>query len=210
MELVVVDAGGDVGAVVRWLQMRPRLAAVLLAPSQAANVGAARNIGVDFARGRFCLVLDAHQELYPRCLDVLAGTLEAMPEMAFVYPMQEVTGEPAAFAAAGGDHVMSFLGWDPGRLRRGNHIHAPALIRAERLREIGGFATDSRLDGFEDYDLWCRMAERGWSGQLVAQELARRSESGASAVLSAIHPSPGPAVSALTERAPRLLAGAFS
>jgi hypothetical protein len=208
-ELVVVDAGGDVDAVLRWLQDRPRLAATLLAPSPAANVGTARNVGADFARSPFCLILDAHQEVYPRCLDVLAGTLEAMPEMAFVYPMQEVTGEPAAFADAGGDHVMSFLGWDPGRLRLGNHIHAPALIRTERLREIGGFATDPRLDGFEDYDLWCRMAERGWSGQLVAQELARRSESGSSAALAAIHPSPGPAVSALTERAPRLLAGAF-
>jgi hypothetical protein len=209
-ELVLVDVGGKVDAVARWLQARPRLAATLLVPSPAANVGAARNIGVEFARGRFCLILDAGQQLYPRCLDVLVGTLEAMPEMAFVYPMQEVTGEPAAFAEAGGDHLMSFLGWDPGRLRRGNHIHAPALIRTERLREIGGFATDPRLDGFEDYDLWCRMAERGWSGQLVAQELARRSESGSSAALSAIHPAPGPAVSALTERAPRLLAGAFS
>ena len=62
--------------------------------------------------------------------------------------------------------------------RRGNDIHAPALIRTDRLRQLGGFATDPRLDGFEDYDLWCRMAERGWRGQLVPQVLARRTESG--------------------------------
>ena len=49
----------------------------------SAGLGAARNVGLDFARGRFFLILDPGQELYPRCLDVLAGTLEAMPEIAF-------------------------------------------------------------------------------------------------------------------------------
>ena len=37
------------------------------------------------------------QELYPRCLDVLVGTLEAFPELAFVFPIQEVAGAPDAF-----------------------------------------------------------------------------------------------------------------
>ena len=129
-----------------------------------AGSGAARNIGLDFARGPFCLILDPGQELYPRCLDVLTGTLEAMPEVAFVYPMQEVTGAADEFVEAGGDYLLSFLGWDPGRLRLGNDIHAPALIRTDCLRQLGGFATDPRLDGFEDYDLWCRMADRGWRG----------------------------------------------
>ena len=125
-----------------------------------------------------------------------------MPEMAFVYPMQEVTGAADAFVEAGGDYLLSFLGWDPGRLRLGNDIHAPALIRTGRLRALGGFATDPRLNGFEDYDLWCRMADRGWRGQLVPQELARRTESDSSRALSAIHPSPGDATGALMERAP--------
>ena len=110
---------------------------------------------------------------------MVAGTLEAMPEMAFAYPIQEVTGDPDEFVAAGGDYLLNYLGWDPGRLRQGNYIHAPALIRTDRLRQLGGFATDPRVDGFEEYDLWCRMAERGWRGQLVPQALVRRVESGA-------------------------------
>ena len=77
---------------------------------------------------------------------MLVGTLEAMPEMAFVYPIQEVTGAPDEFVEAGGDYLLSYLGWDPGRLRSRNDIHAPALIRTDRLRELGGFATDPRLE----------------------------------------------------------------
>ena len=154
-------------------------------------------------------MLDAGQALYPRCLDVLAGTLEAMPHVAFLYPIQEVTGAPGDFVEAGGDYLLSFLGWDPQRLRQGNYVHSPTLIRTRELRELGGFTSDEELGGFEDYDLWCRMAERGLAGQLVPQVLARRAESGSSKVLSTIHPVAGAQTSALIARAPRLMGGAF-
>ncbi len=209
-ELIIVDREPGAGAGARdWLGAHPRLAAARVTVGET-GLGAARNAGLDLARAPLCLVLDPGQELYPRCLDVLTGTLEGMPEMAFVYPIQQVIGSPDAFAHAGGDHLMSFLGWEPGRLRRGADIHPPALIRSESVRRLGGWASDPRLDGMEDYDLWCRLAERGERGQLVPQVLARRRESGSSAVLRAIHPTAGPATVALAQRAPRLMAGAFA
>jgi len=210
-ELVVVAGGSsDKSRIVvpDWIAAHPRIPAQLVV-TKATGLGAARNIGLDFSRAPFLLILDPGQELYPRCLDVLVGTLEAMPEMAFVYPIQQVTGAPEEFVEAGGDYLLSYLGWDPGRLRLRNDIHAPALIRTDRLRQLGGFATDPHLNGFEDYDLWCRMAEQGWQGQLVPQELIRRSESGSSRTLSTLHPSPGDATTALTQRAPDLMSGAF-
>lgn len=211
-ELVIVNGGHSdpkPGLIEDWISGHPRIAARLLV-TKPRGLGAAINAGLDVARGRFSLVLDSGHELYPRCLDVLAGTLEAMPEMAFVYPMQEVIGAPEEFVEAGGDYLMSLFGWDPGRLRLGNDIHAPVLIRTDLLRQVGGFATDPRLDGFEEYDLWCRMADQGWRGQLVPQVLARRTESGSSPVLSAIHPFPGETTDALMERAPKLMGGAFN
>jgi Glycosyltransferase like family 2 len=185
---VVAGASSDESQMLAadWIADHPRIPAQLVA-SQDSGSGAARNVGLDFARAPFVLILDPGQELYPRCLDVLVGTLEAMPEMAFVYPIQQVTGAPDEFVDAGGDYLLSYLGWDPGRLRGRNYIHAPALIRTDRLRQLGGFATDPSLVGSEDYDLWCRMAQRGWRGQLVPQELARRAESGSSNTLSTLN-----------------------
>jgi hypothetical protein len=212
-ELIVIDLESRQGALrtIRdWMIVHPRIPARLLAPKVRQRLGAARNIGMDFARGPRCLTLDPGQALYPRCLDVLVGTLEAMPHVAFVYPIQEVTGAPADFVDAGGDYLLSFSGWDPQRLREGNYVHGPTLIRTQHLRELGGFATDEALGGFEDYDLWCRMAERGWAGQLVPQVLARRAESGSSEVLSEIHPIAGVRTSALIARAPGLMGGAFN
>ena len=56
------------------------------------------------------------------------------PDAAFAYPIQEVTGTPDRFAGAGGDYLLSFSAWEAQRLRRGNYIHAPALIRTDVLR----------------------------------------------------------------------------
>jgi hypothetical protein len=165
---------------------------------------------MDFARSPYCLILDPAQAITPTCIDVLLGSLSAMPDTAFVYPIQAVKDAAETFVAAGGDHLVSFLGWDPGRLRRGNYIHPPALVRTDVLRTMGGFALDERLEGLEDYDLWCRIAERGGRGQLVPQELARRSESASSGTLASVHPTPGPATNLIMERAPQLMAGAFA
>jgi hypothetical protein len=210
-ELVAVAGGSSENSrtvAADWIEGHPRIPAQLVV-TEAIGLGAARNVGVDFARAPFLLVLDPGQEIYPRCLDGLVGTLQAMPEIAFVYPVQQVTGAPDAFVEAGGDYLLSYLGWDPGRLRVRNDMQAPALFRTDRLRQLGAFSTDPRLDGFEDYDLWCRTAEQGWRGQLVPQELARRAESGSSLTLSTLHPSPGDATTALKQGAPDLLSGAF-
>jgi hypothetical protein len=68
---------------------------------------------------------------------------------------------------------MSYLSWDARRLRYGNFIDAMAMIRRAELLEVGGYVTDRRLHGWEDFALWCTFAERGWRGVRVPEILAR-------------------------------------
>jgi GT2 family glycosyltransferase len=209
-ELVVVDVasrGGSVESAAAWLRAHPRLPARLLAQQVELGRGAARNAGLEHARAPYVLVLDPGDELYPRCLEVLLGTLEAMPDVAFVYPIVQLTGFADGAAQAGGEQLTSIFGWEPPRLRLGNYINTPYLMRGERLRELGGFADEPRLRGLEDYDLWCRIAERGWRGQLVPQMLARHRTSNSSTESSATIPASSVGLSVLAERAPRLMAG---
>ena len=212
VELVLVAAGAGQAhtAASTWMRAHPEIAVRLVVAGADASVGRARNVGLAAAGAPFYLPLDAGQELYPRCLGVLAQALDDDPDAAFAYPILEVTGAPDRFADAGGDYLLSFLGWDGQRLRRGNYIHTPALIRAEVLRAVSGFAEDDRLRGFEDYDLWCRIADRGGRGRLVPEVLARRAESEHSEVLRTVRPTPGASTGALADRAPGLLAGAFT
>jgi hypothetical protein len=177
MEVVAVARGVDCnenGAAIRWLRRHPRLAALLVVQGVDSGLGAARNVGLDFARGHYYLALDAGQEVLPRCLAVLAGTLDATPDVTFLYAMQQITWEDAGFTYLRRDHLVNFLGWDPDRLGRENYIYAPALIRTNRLREVEGFCEGREFHGYEDYDLWRRMAARKWVGMQYPQLLVRR------------------------------------
>jgi hypothetical protein len=204
-ELVIVDdASHDGSAEIarEWLQTNCRLPAMLVRHPFSRGLGAMRNTALDSARAPYCLILDAGSEIYPRALEVLVGTLDAMADVAFAYPIVEMCGLTEAMAAAGGDYLLNVFGWEPGRLRLWSHCEGLGLFRTECLRALGGFATESQLAGWEDYDLWCRLAERSWRGQLVPQILGRRRESVAgSSALARIPP-----MAALIERAPRVLA----
>jgi hypothetical protein len=212
-ELVVVDdtsSAMGAEAAQRWLGGEPEIPSRLLrVRCRDIGVGPARNAGLRCARAAAALIIDGGQAVYPRCIGELADELEpAGEETAFVYPIQEVIDSVESFVAAGGDYLMSFAPWDPARLRDGSPVHTPALVRRDAVLSLGGFTSDIRLRAFEDYDLWCRLAERGFVGRLVPEPLARRPESYTSPVLRCLNPLPGLATAALIERSPGVLAGA--
>jgi GT2 family glycosyltransferase len=110
------------------------------------------------------------------------------------------------FDAHGSIGLVSWQPWDPPRLRTGNYIDAMALLRADVLRSHRGYTTDRRLHGWEDYDLWCRIAESGGRGVLVPEIVARYRVSRHS-MLSLTDISSTTAYSVLIERCPRLMQG---
>jgi GT2 family glycosyltransferase len=208
-EIIVVDDGSTDGsgdAVAHWMRQHEDLAALLVRHPVNLGLGAARNTALDFSRSPYCLILDSDNKLYPRCMQTLVESLDASPEVVFVYPMLEAFGMVDAYVAGGGAPLVSVIGWEPQRLRHGNFIDALSMIRADSLRELGGYATDKRLFGWEDYDLWCRVAESGGQGKLVPQILARYRTSPASMQWTT-NISTTAAVSALIERHPKLMEG---
>ena len=169
VELIVVDdASSDDGPLraERWLRRHGQrfVRATLLRRTANAGLAAARNLALAHARAPLFFVLDADNELYPRCLERLAAALAAARASAFAYPLIEAFGDNPG--------LMGTPVWSRDRLACGNYIDAMALIRTRRLREAGGYAHMS-VPGWEDYDLWCRFAERGWAGVRVPEILAR-------------------------------------
>ena len=201
VEVVVVDDGSGDGsgeAVIRWSREHPAVPLLLLEHPVNRGLGAARNAAVDFARGEFAFALDADNALYPRALGRLVAALDADPEPSFAY------GLLAMFSTVGPLGLRSVFPWAPLRLRMGNYIDAMALWRTAAIRSLGGYTDDTRLHGWEDYDLWCAAAERGHSGVHLPQVIGRYRVSGHS-MLSLTDISAGQAVSVLTERHPRLM-----
>jgi len=133
-----------------------------------AGLPAARNRGAaeEFGKGsEFVAFLDADDWLEPWFVKDLGDAIRA----------EEAAGRGREVSHAYGQQRMGELGngdvwrvpdWDPVLLMITN-LHPPtALIRRSALEASGGF-DESMRDGYEDWDFWLRLAERGFRGVRV-------------------------------------------
>jgi hypothetical protein len=171
VELVIVDDGStddSVQVVEKILtEELPWLRATLLSRSQNAGLPAARNLAIEKAAGEYVFILDADNLVYPHAFSRLAEALEKDTEAAFAYGMLE------RFNNRGPAGLMSWGPWQVSRFAWGNYIDAMALVRRSALERAGGYPTDERIYGWEDFALWCRLAELGLHGVQVPEILGR-------------------------------------
>lgn len=201
-ELIVIDDGSSdesLHRVQQWAEDHPDVATVLVNHPVNRGLPHARNTGIDFARGEFALVLDSDNELLPNCMERLIEALDNDTDASLAYGMM------ACFRDGEYLRLISKFPWDTARLRDGNYIDALALLKLRVLREMGGYTTDKRLYGWEDYDLYCRLAEHGRRAAFVPELVARYRISEGS-MLSITDISTTDAWRALRERCPRLMA----
>jgi hypothetical protein len=204
LELVIVDDASEDASLDRardWLGANPAVPAILLHHRFNRGLARARNAALDFARAPLVFVLDADNAVYPHGLERLTRALDDEPDAAFAYGILE------CYSSAGAAGLLSHGPWQPERLRSSNYIDAMALIRTEALRSAGGYATDPRLHGWEDYDLWCRMAEWGRRGIGVPEIVGRYRIAQHAMLRSTTALSNSAAFSLLAERHPALMAG---
>ncbi len=135
----------------------------LLVLRNATNAGLAhtRNAGFDAAETPYVLPLDADNVLLPDCC---ARTLEVVrgSRASFAYPGIQYFGTK--------DHEIGLAAFSPMRLAGGNYIDAMALVAKSAWVAVGGYVHIEH--GWEDYDFWCRFAERGLLGVKVPEVLA--------------------------------------
>jgi hypothetical protein len=110
------------------------------------------------------LVIEAGQELFGASVRRLVDALDESPEAVAAYGFM---ANPSA------GELWNALPWEPDRLVRRAYLGAPFLIRRGALDALGGFSEDLALTGYEYHDLWCRIADRGWSAVFVQQILGR-------------------------------------
>jgi hypothetical protein len=184
LEVLVLDEAPDgrsATAVGDFLDDHPSLPAALLRRPASGSLAdprntlaQSRNALAERARGEYVFILDADGGIYPSALERLVTALDADRQATFAYPMV------AVFEGDRPVELLSSLPWEPERLKRGERVDAMALIRRERLLELGGYATDPRLAGWEDFHLWCQCAEAGDRGVHVPQVLGWRRRSASS------------------------------
>jgi Glycosyl transferase family 2 len=171
LELVLVESGCAERRLERLreaLERTPWLATTLVSLRRPARRAQARNAGLSYASGELVLVLDELDAPHPRLISRLVEALDTEPRAAFAYGIVEQDAGVVPVGLAG------YLGWEPSSLRYGRFLAPMAMLRRHVLLEVGGYVTDRPLGGYEQFALWCELADRGWHGFQVPEIVGRQ------------------------------------
>ncbi|OQX19233.1 MAG: hypothetical protein BWK76_05285 [Desulfobulbaceae bacterium A2] len=150
-EIIVVNDGSTEEESRRILAAldRPRTT-VLHTDNQ--GLAAARNNGIRAAGGEYILPLDADDRIGPRYLEQAVAALDSRPELGIVYCRAELFG-----AVEGPWQLPEF---SLAEMLQDNCIFCTALFRRSDWELVGGY-DPSLTYGWEDYDFWLALLERG-------------------------------------------------
>jgi glycosyltransferase involved in cell wall biosynthesis len=126
------------------------------------GLAAARNTGIKKAQGRYILPLDADNKIKPAYITEAVAILDEHPEVGVVYGNAELFGEKTG--------IVEVPDFDINRLVAGNYIDACAVFRRTVWQDCGGY--DSQIPqklGYEDWDFWLGVAEKGWQFHHVSE-----------------------------------------
>lgn len=151
-ELIVVDDGSTDPDTLDTLDaLRAAGTTVLSKPN--AGLGPARMTGVAASTAPFIHPLDSDDRLAPGALTLLADALEGHPEAGAAW------GSYRSFGTAN-CLFPTASSLDPWRITFFDELPAVAMLRRSALEAVGGWDHV----GYEDWDLWMKMAEAGISG----------------------------------------------
>ncbi|HEY5169184.1 MAG TPA: glycosyltransferase family A protein, partial [Thermoleophilia bacterium] len=170
------DASRDDSAAVvaAFLGERPWLPARLVRRVVNGGLPRARNTMLRTARAPLTLMLDADNAIYPQAARRLRAALEGDAGAMFAY------GALAIHRDGLPDGLLSAGAWDPAILRERNPVDALSLLRRAPVLALGGYCEDDRLHGWEDYELWVRIAAAGGRGVLANGYIGRYRRAGGS------------------------------
>ena len=153
VEVVVVDDGSSDPGTARVLR---EIAAEDVTVLRQENVGvaAARMAGLRATTAPYVLPLDADDVLSPGAITRLVEALRAAPDAAAAWGWYERMGAEDTLQPT----APTLDAW---QVSHQNDLPATALFRRAALEAVGGWRP---VAGFEDWDLWMSLAERGWTG----------------------------------------------
>lgn len=159
LDLVVIDDAStddSLSRVLNWARYHCKRFNRLHVLRNKANsrLGRTRNAGFDFAETLWVLPLDADNLLRPDCAKACLETARKSGA-AFVYPAIQQFGSNSI--------TMGSERYLPLRFCGVNFIDAMACVSKEAWTLAGGYAQPD-IQGWEDYQFWCRLAELGLGG----------------------------------------------
>lgn len=117
------------------------------------GVAKARNNGVKLAKGEYIIPLDADNKLRPEMITNTISILNQNPNIDVVHGNAQKFGNNSA--------MWKGKPFDLGEMLLNNYIDTCAGFRKTTWELVGGYDENKFIMGFEDWDLWLRMANKG-------------------------------------------------
>jgi len=161
LEIIIINDGSSddyVKTKLSHLESHPNITVIHqenMGPSEARNNGIRKSIG------QFILPLDSDDMIYPdyiqSCVSILKNNKKISPVYCDTHHVGQIQG------------VEQRPEWSLDRLKQGPFIVNCSMFHRESFDICNGY--DTNLFGWEDYDLWVRMALSGFSGKRIPKPL---------------------------------------
>jgi len=136
--------------------------AVRLVDQENMGLPTARNNGIKVSRGEYFLPLDADDMIKPGFIEKAVEAMESGPALSVVYTQSEIFGAESGIYYHKGFKLRSLL------MHEGPCC--TALIRKSAWVEAGGY-NPYMSKGFEDWEFYLNLFERGCKGMLIPEPL---------------------------------------
>jgi len=163
-EIILVNDGSTEQATLELLQSyeRPHTR-VVHTPNQ--GLPAARNHGIRLATGTYIGCLDADDKYHPQFLEKTIRILETDTDRRYGF----VTTWVQAFE--GGSFQWETSDYNVPALLENNVVHVGSVFRREAWEAVGGYNTDKGLYGYEDWNFWISLVEKGYQWACLHEAL---------------------------------------
>lgn len=151
-EVIVVDDGSDDGLTQQAFANLEEDDRVRLVRIPHSGLPAARNAGIDVARGPYIFTLDADDRIGPTLIEQAVRLADADDRIGIVYSHPQLFGERTGLSKLPPYRFPDIL--------LGNLIPSAALFRRDDWARVNGFNTNM-VDGWEDYDFWLSLIALG-------------------------------------------------
>lgn len=161
IEVIIVDDGSS------DIYVKEKLSSIVENPSikilkqQNSGPSSARNNGIKNSNGEYILPLDADDSIHPdyiqSCVSILKNNKNISPVYCDTSHIGQIQG------------VEQRPEWSMERLIQGPFIVNCSMFHREAFQKTGGY--DEEMKGWEDYDLWIRMAKNGYIGKRIPKPL---------------------------------------
>ena len=164
-EIILVDDGSTDSITIETLNSFSEHE-VLILRKENGGPASARNLGVKHAKGDFLFFLDSDNTIRPDYLKRAIDVINNEEKIGVVYSKPNFIGD---FHNLSQRFITKAFNFDS--LLAGNYIDMCSLVRRQAFEDVGGFDESKSLIGWEDWDLWIRIANKGWDFHYIDQVL---------------------------------------